>query len=275
MIGMHFSKVEGLGNDFLLFDGLEAELPEGLEKKAPQWCDRHFGVGGDGFLLLERSERADFRMRIINSDGSEPEMCGNGIRCAALYAYRKGWVGKEMTVETLAGMMYPRIVEEEEGLVEVDMGQPIWERERIPMRGCGESLDEVEAKGKRFVITGVSMGNPHGVIFAEDTAVMPESYGAVIEQDALFPEKCNVEFAKVESRERIRMRVWERGAGITLACGTGACATAVAAMRRGLCDRCVTVVLDGGELTIQWDENNDHVRMCGKATIVFEGEIGE
>ena len=268
---MHFVKAHGLGNDFIILDAINEPNITLSQEKTIQMCDRHFGIGADGVLLIESSNIADIKMRIINSDGSEPEMCGNGIRCVAMYAYRKGLVKKEMTVETLAGVMRPEIVDVEKGLIRVDMGAPILDRPQIPMQGDGNSFDVVTIEDQTFELTGVSMGNPHCVIFVQDVAQLPERYGKMLEHHPLFPEKCNVEFVQKIDEGTLRMRVWERGAGITLACGTGACAALTAAVLRGVCERRATLLLDGGELVIEWEQENGHIFMTGTATLVFEG----
>ncbi|MGQ9557594.1 MAG: diaminopimelate epimerase [Desulfurispora sp.] len=278
---MQFIKMHGLGNDFVVVNWLgqpeppcrEADL-SGLARRV---CDRHFGIGADGLVLLRPSKTADVRMQIINSDGSEAEMCGNAIRCVALYLYSQGLVPKRLLeVETGAGIMRPEIVLAPDGSVSgvrVDMGQPRLERGQIPMQGpAGRVVDEpLAAAGQEFRVTCVSMGNPHCVIFVPDVAQVPlAEWGPQVENHPAFPRKTNVEFVQVLGRDEVRMRVWERGAGSTLACGTGACATAVAASLNGLTGRRVRVNLPAGALDIHWADDG-RVYMTGPATAVFTG----
>jgi len=270
--GVQFVKAEGLGNDFVILDGIKHEIPQKIEKLVPELCDRHFGIGADGVLLIENSELADIKMRIINADGSEAQMCGNGIRCVAIYAYRTGLVQKKMKVETLAGILTPEITSEDPFLVCVDMGEPVLERAKIPMLGKGDNCDRLEIEDQKFSITAVSMGNPHCVIFCDNTDGMPEKWGRKLEYHPIFPQKSNIEFVQVLDRNNLRMRVWERGAAITLACGTGACAVLVAGVLKGLCERKARIILDGGELWIEWEEETNHIFMTGPANLVFEGK---
>ncbi|HDL63935.1 MAG TPA: diaminopimelate epimerase [Proteobacteria bacterium] len=268
---MKFTKMQGLGNDFILVDNPDDNLnlhPEQIRFL----CDRHFGIGADGIITVDPSERADLKMRIFNSDGSEPEMCGNGIRCFAIYARDHGLVqGNEMTVETLAGIMRPRIVGDR---VIVDMGPPELTGPMIPVNLPGRVIEHTAVFGDhRVAITCLSMGNPHCVIFYPPDQDLPvEDLGPVIEVDPLFPEKINVEFIQVVSREEINFQVWERGAGRTLACGTGACAAAVAGALTDRTEKKVLVHLPGGDLLVEWREDN-HVFMSGAAATVFTGEI--
>lgn len=277
---MKFTKMQGLGNDFVIIDARDLTLPEDLAAWSRSLCDRHFGIGADGVMLVLPSVKADIRMCILNSDGSEAEMCGNGIRCFAKYVYEEGIVTKNpMTVETLAGIMVPEVVTDERGkvmLVTVDMGEPILQRAEIPMVGQGEQAvaETIFVEERPFEITAVSMGNPHCVTFVEDiTQAEVEKWGPLMERCAYFPRKTNVEFVQPLNRQEVIMRVWERGASITMACGTGACATAVACVLNGLTERQVTIHLDGGDLQIHWDEASDHVFMTGAAETVFTGEI--
>ncbi|MDP8236938.1 MAG: diaminopimelate epimerase [Candidatus Erginobacter occultus] len=268
---LEFTKMQGLGNDFILLNDPDARLR--LEPEAIRFlCDRHFGVGADGVIIVSPSERADLKMKIFNSDGSEAEMCGNGIRCFALYARDRGLSsGTEMAVETGAGIIRPRI---ERDQVAVDMGEPVFDAEKIPVNLPGEVVDyPVVFAGRKVEITCVSMGNPHCVIFLPPGEEPPVTeLGPVIETDPLFPAKINVEFIRVRNPGEIDFAVWERGAGITLACGTGACAAVVAAARTGRTGREVLVHLPGGDLKIEWKENN-HVFMTGPAVEVFRGKI--
>jgi diaminopimelate epimerase len=269
-----FTKMHGAGNDFIFIDCRELDLPDPAGF-AVKYCNRWFGVGADQMLLLYPSEIADFRMDIYNADGGKVEMCGNGIRCFAKYIWdRKLSDKKTLAVETLAGIIRP---ERSGDNVRVDMGEPIFDPRLVPANLQAEPpvIDyPLDIGGRRFQVTLVSMGNPHAVIFPEEeVSKFPvKTIGPVIENDLLFPRRTNVEFVNVLSRDELVMRVWERGSGETLACGTGACATGVAAMIKGLTGRSVTVRLNGGKLFIEWAENN-HVYMTGPATEVFEGVI--
>lgn len=280
---MKFLKVHGLGNDFILVDAREEKgLPgtgEELANLAVKLCDRNFGIGADGFVLIKKAYDADIYMQIINSDGSEAEMCGNAIRCAARYVYEKGEVGGNiLRIQTLAGIMVPEIISESDGVfsVKVDMGEPILGRSLIPMKGSpgmvvGEAL---QLEGNTFNITAVSMGNPHCVIFIEDIKNVPLNVlGPKIETHSAFPKKINVEFVQVLNNEEVIMRVWERGAGYTLACGTGACAAAVACVLNNRTGRQVKVNLKAGSLLINWSEENNRVYMTGPAEFVYSGEL--
>ncbi|MDN5347334.1 MAG: diaminopimelate epimerase [Clostridia bacterium] len=274
---MRFVKMHGLGNDFILINALQEKLPGDLPGLARRACDRRFGIGADGLILLLPSTRADVRMRIINADGSEAEMCGNGIRCLAKYAYESGIVPKtEMTVETLAGLILPRLIIKGGRVeaVQVDMGQPRFEREALPMSGTGHPVIEepITVDGKEWRITCLSMGNPHCVIFVPEVAKeQVQVVGPLLEKHPLFPRGVNVEFVELRSRRELVMRVWERGAGETLACGTGACAAAVAAALTGRTGREVKVHLPGGYLEINWLPDG-RVLMTGPAETVFSGE---
>lgn len=275
---MFFTKVHGLGNDFILVNaGTGQGFPDDYSTLAKEMCDRKFGIGADGLVLLLDSEEADVRMRIINSDGSEAEMCGNAIRCVAKYLYEQGIARKdEIKVETLAGIIVPQIIQKHGAVeaVKVDMGAPRLERAAIPMTGPpGQVVNEpLEVAGQTLYITAVSMGNPHCVIFVEDVSAIPlADIGPVIETHLAFPRKTNVEFVQVLSPTEVRMVVWERGAGPTMACGTGACAVAVAGVLNGLTEKQVTVHLPGGPLTIEWADNGS-VYMTGPAKQVFTGE---
>lgn len=275
---MRFVKVHGLGNDFVLVDTfLEKDLPADLAGLAVRVCHRHFGIGADGLVLVKPGKEADLAMQIINSDGSEAEMCGNAIRCVAKYAYQQGLVKKEvMRVETPAGVIVPELVLENGSVsaVRVDMGEPRLERDQIPMTGTpGRVVNEpLEMGDEVFHVTAVSMGNPHCVIFVPDAAAVPlAELGPRLEKHPAFPRKTNVEFVQVLNNGEVRMRVWERGAGPTLACGTGACAVAVAAHLNGHTGRKVRVHLQAGALDIEWAEDG-HVYMTGPAEEVFTGD---
>jgi diaminopimelate epimerase len=277
---LQFFKVHGLGNDFILVDLVKQEWPGGedLSESARRLCHRQFGIGADGLVLLHSSPRADVFMQIINPDGSEAEMCGNAIRCVAKYLYERGGIKKEvMHIETRAGVMVPRLVLENGRVaaVRVDMGIPRLERQDIPMIGPpGQVINEpLVLEGQAFHVTAVSMGNPHCVLFVPDVErVDLHGLGPKLEKHPLFPRKTNVEFVQVLNRGEVRVRVWERGAGPTLACGTGACATVVAGVLNNYTDREVKVHLPGGTLLIEWKED-DHLYMTGPAEEVFCGQI--
>lgn len=283
---LSFTKMHGLGNDFILIDCRNEEdksWGKNLRDISRRLCHRRFGIGADQLLLLYNSDIADFRMRIFNADGSEVEMCGNGIRCLAKYIWDRDLSEKNtISVETSAGIITP---EKSGDMVKVDMGEPILEGSLIPVKlpphpplsngGQGGVIDfPLKILDKEFKITCVSMGNPHAVIVVDDVDSFDvKKYGPVIENYELFPNRINVEFVQVVDSGNIKMRVWERGAGETMACGTGASAVAVAANLKGLAGKKVKIILLGGELLIEWD-NNNHVYMTGPAVEVFEGWIG-
>ena len=271
-----FTNWQGTGNDFVMIDCLK-EPEADYVSAAVELCDRHYGIGADGILLVLPSDKADIRMQIINADGSEAEMCGNGIRCFASYVYEKGYVKfEEFTVETGAGILVPKIMEKHgaEAMVKVDMGEPILEGEKIPVAGYGMNrivAEPITVKDKEFKMTCVSMGNPHCVIFVDDAENFPiHEYGPLVERHEKFPKRVNAEFIQVIDRKHLRMRVWERGAAVTLACGTGACATTTAAILNDFTDRNIEIQLDGGKLNIEWADNN-HLYMTGPAVQVFAG----
>lgn len=275
-----FTKMHGLGNDYVYIDAIDQKI-ENESSLAKFVSNRHFGIGSDGLILICKSEIADFKMRMFNSDGSEAEMCGNGIRCVGKFVYDKGLTNKTtVKIETLAGIK-TLILNTKDGKVEtarVDMGEPILEAEKIPVISTEKPVKnlELEAENKKFKFTCVSMGNPHAITIVENTKVFDvEKYGKVLEIDKAFPKKANIEFAQIIDRQNINMRVWERGAGETLACGTGACATAVACNLNGLTDRKVNIELLGGTLNIEWNETDNHVYMTGPAVTVFDGELYE
>lgn len=266
-----FWKMHGLGNDFIVFDSRDTGfVPSPAQVR--KMCDRHFGIGADQVLLLLASRRADFRMRVFNSDGSEAEMCGNGIRCLARYIrMRKISARSKLEIETLAGIISPEFVGSD---VRVNMGKPEFEPSRIPAELPEQAVARpFEVDGNLFNITVLGMGNPHCVIPVEYVDGVPLSYlGSLIEHHKLFPRGVNVEFAQVLDRKHLKVRVWERGSGETLACGTGACAAAVACALTGLSDRKVTVTLPGGNLKIEWLKDEDPVFMTGPAQMVFQGK---
>lgn len=277
-IKFSFTKWQGCGNDFVMIDGFAEKIAENdYAELSKTVCDRHYGIGADGIILLLPSDKADIRMRIINADGSEAEMCGNGIRCFAALARQLGRVDKdEFTVETGAGILVPRLEAPADGAcqIRVDMGEPILEGDNIPVSGFGMNRvisEDLQVKDKTFKMTCVSMGNPHCVIFVDDAENFPiYEYGVLCEKHEKFPRKTNTEFVQVLDREHVRMRVWERGAAVTLACGTGSCATLVAGVLNGLTERKAQIQLDGGNLIVEWAENN-HLFMTGPAKQVFEG----
>lgn len=277
---IEFTKMQGTGNDFVVLDCLAH--PEYLEYAltpalASKLCDRHYGIGADGLVLVLPSAIADIQMRIINSDGSEAEMCGNGIRCFARFVYEQNIVKKEtMTVETLAGVLIPKMILDNSGTVtgvEVDMGEPILDRAGVPMIGEGQAVSvPIMVEDTEFIVTAVGMGNPHCVTFVEDIAQFPITHwGPIMERSPYFPRKTNVEYVQVLNEKEVIMRVWERGAAVTMACGTGSCATAVACVLNGKTQREVLVHLDGGDLQIRWEASNNHLYMTGPAESVFTG----
>ncbi|EOS39434.1 diaminopimelate epimerase [Lachnospiraceae bacterium 29-91] len=274
---MRFTKMQGLGNDYVYVNCFEETVAHPSET-AVQVSDRHFGIGADGLILIKPSTKADFEMEMYNADGSRGEMCGNGIRCVAKYVYDYGLTDQtHISIETLGGIKYLDLIVEEGRvrLVKVDMGSPVLEAEQIPIIGLGNRvLDEtIRVDDMEYRITGVSMGNPHGVVFLKDVKNLEiEKIGPLFEHHECFPNRVNTEFVHVLDRHTAEMRVWERGSGETLACGTGACAVAVACVLNGLTEEEVTVKLLGGELQIRWDREKDRVYMTGPAEVVFDGE---
>jgi diaminopimelate epimerase len=275
---MKFTKMHGLGNDYIYVNCFE-EIVENPSEVAKRVSDRHFGIGSDGLVLIMPSENADFRMRMFNSDGSEAEMCGNAIRCVGKYVYDNKMTNKNVvTIETLAGIKVLELFmqDNEVKLVKVDMGEPILKPENIPVSSGKEIFksEPVEVDGREFRVTCVSMGNPHAVSYIDDVDVFPlEQIGPKMETHSLFPRKINAEFVEVIDRNTLKMRVWERGAGETLACGTGACAVLVASVLNGISERKATVKLLGGDLIVEWNEKDNHVYKTGPAVKIFEGEI--
>lgn len=275
---MKFTKMHGIGNDYVYVNCLQEKVedPSGTARKV---SDRHFGIGSDGLILIKPSKKADFEMEMYNADGSRGAMCGNGIRCVAKYVYDYGLTDKtSISVETGSGIKYLDLTVENNKvtMVKVDMGEPDLTASHIPIKAQTEQvIDEpIEVDGKTYRITGVSMGNPHGVVFLDDIDSLDiEKIGPSFENHVRFPDRINTEFVQLDNRSHVRMRVWERGSGETLACGTGACAVAVACVVNGLTQREVTVSLRGGDLKICWDEKDGHVYMTGPATVVFDGEI--
>lgn len=276
---MNFTKMQGLGNDFIVVANFN-KLPDQASQMAIQLCDRHFGIGADGLVFILPSEEADFMMRIINADGSEAEQCGNAIRCVAKYIYDRGLTDSETpTIETIGAGVQQVTLKLIHGVVDqvcVDMGAPILNGLQIPTSVDQTELVgvEVEAGGDRFALTAVSMGNPHGVIFVEDAVGFDvDRFGPLLETHELFPNKANIEFVTVRSADAADMRVWERGAGQTLACGTGACATLVAGVLNGKLNRSAVISLKGGDLHIEWNEQDNRVYMTGPAAFIFDGHL--
>lgn len=278
-MNMKFTKMHGCGNDYVYVDCTN-EMIENPSEVSKYVSDRHFGIGSDGLILICSSETADFRMAMYNADGSEGAMCGNGIRCVAKYVYDKGLTDKEnISIETKSGIKELELTVEDGkvSLVKVNMGAPILKAKDIPVDVDTEKCidSDINVDGKDYKITCVSMGNPHAVTFIdEDVKTLPiEKIGPKFENHPMFPDRVNTEFVQVLNRHEVNMRVWERGSGETLACGTGTCATVVACVLNGLTDDEVTVHLLGGDLFIKYDMENDTVWMTGPAVIAFEGTI--
>jgi diaminopimelate epimerase len=274
---MRFTKMQGIGNDYVYLDCMK-ELPDDPQQLSIRLSDRHFGIGSDGLVLIMASDRADFRMRMFNPDGTEAEMCGNALRCVGKYVYDNRLTNStKITVETLAGIKTLEM-QTENGIVSnvrADMGEPVLRPQDIPVLSSKDIFvaEPVTIENRTFSVTCVSMGNPHAVAFIENVRGFPlEIYGSKMESDPLFPRRTNSDFAEVVNRKEMIMRVWERGAGETMACGTGACACVVAAVLNDLCDRTAVVQLRGGKLTIEWNEYDNHVYMTGPAAFVFKGE---
>lgn len=279
---MEFSKMHGLGNDYIYVNVMDTVLPN-PDKLSILWSDRHKGIGSDGIILIGRSDKADFSMRIFNADGSEAMMCGNGSRCVGKYVYDKGLTTKtEITLETLSGIKNLSLHPGKDGTVKtvtVNMGQGLPLKVNVGVGNksadgylIGETLNVGEGP---TVCTAINMGNPHLVMFVKDAEKAPvASVGPLMERNPMFPNRANIEFAQVLDRSHIRMRVWERGSGITCACGTGACATAVASAMQGYTDsKGCEVIMDGGALTVSWDPETKEVLMTGDANLVYEGKI--
>ena len=275
---MKFTKMQGLGNDYVYVNCFEEKI-ENPPAVARYVSDRHFGIGSDGLIMINPSEVADFEMEMYNADGSRGEMCGNGIRCVAKYVYDYRLTDKtQISVETLGGIKYLDLTVEDGivVLVKVDMGKPELKSDLIPIISENEKvIDEpIEVDGQVYHMTGVSMGNPHTVIYVDDVKNLDlEKIGPKFENHERFPKRINTEFVHCIDRNTVEMRVWERGSGETLACGTGACAVAVASILNNLTDTRVTVKLLGGDLQIEWDQKKNHVFMTGPAKVVFDGVI--
>ncbi|MBR2743729.1 MAG: diaminopimelate epimerase [Clostridia bacterium] len=278
---MKFTKMHGLGNDYVYIDAT-AKTGQKIEDESALALfvsNRHFGVGSDGLILICDSNVADFKMRMFNYDGSEAEMCGNGIRCVGKFVYDKGLTDRDLiTVETLAGIKVLKlnVVDGKVESVRVDMGEPILKPSFIPVISNEEIVKnlEITAADKTFKFSCVSMGNPHAITIVENVDDFEvQKYGKILEVDEHFPNRSNIEFIKLIDKSKIKMRVWERGAGETLACGTGACASVVACILNDYTERNVTVELLGGNLYIEWSKEDNHVYMTGPATTVFEGVL--
>jgi diaminopimelate epimerase len=275
---MKFTKMHGIGNDYVYVSTFDQKAPADPSALAVKVSDRHFGIGSDGLILIGPSERADARMRMFNVDGSESEMCGNGIRCVAKYVYDRGIARKSrVRIETGRGILTLDIEAEDDKArrVKVDMGAPILQGSDIPTTLPGDPPIEVPVtvNGYSLRVTAVSMGNPHAVVFVDDVVGYPvESVGAALERHPSFPRRVNAHFVQVIGPGEVRMRTWERGSGITLACGTGACAVCVAGVLAGKADRKVLAHLPGGDLTLEWPADDASVFMTGPATEVFSGE---
>ena len=285
---MKFTKMEGCGNDYIYVNGFEEKIPpERKSELARRLSDRHFGIGGDGLIFIHPAREADFEMEMYNADGSRGEMCGNGIRCVGKFVYDKGLTDREHITVVSAGKVkhLDLTVERPEGMgqsrgrvtkVRVNMGSPVLEPSNIPVKAAGDRvIDEpISVDGREYRMTCVSMGNPHAVIFGKDVAKLElERIGPLFEKHERFPNRINTEFVEVLDRNTVFMRVWERGAGETLACGTGCCAAVTACVLNDLTDPSVTVKLLGGELFIEWDRESNLIYMTGPATTVFEGTI--
>ncbi|MBT5954987.1 diaminopimelate epimerase [bacterium] len=277
---LRFSKMHGLGNDFILIDGINQRIDDkDLSSLARTMCDRNFGIGADGLIIALKSDSTDIKMRVINSDGSEPEMCGNGIRCFSKFVYEKKLIEKVVfSVETLAGNMVQALIIKDGVVVsvEVDMGEPILIAKDIPVVSDTDQAvcKPIDILGKTYEFTAVSMGNPHAVVFLDDLKTIDlEKIGPLFESHSNFPEKINTEFVQIVNPNESILIVWERGAGETLACGTGACASVVAGVLNKKCERKVKVHLPGGPLMIEWQEHDNHLVMTGPAELVFDGQI--
>ena len=277
---MKFTKMNGIGNDYVYVNCFEEKIDDPI-KTAIFVSNRNYGIGSDGLILICPSTKADFKMKMYNADGSEGKMCGNGIRCVGKYVYdNKMTTKKNISVETLSGIKYLWFdideVTDTVMFVKVDMGEPIIQSSLVPVKSENENFinKKVNVSGKEYYMTAVSMGNPHTIIYVDNVDTYPiEIEGPKIEFLDIFPDRVNTEFVKVIDRSNLQMRVWERGSGETLACGTGACAVLVASVLNSLSERKATVKLKGGDLKIEWNEEDNHVYMTGSATKVFEGEI--
>ncbi len=279
---MKFTKMHGCGNDYIYVNGFKEKI--GQDKKPElvrRFSDRHFGVGGDGVIFINPSNEADFEMEMYNADGSRAEMCGNGIRCVGKYVYDRGLTEKtDISVISFGKVKYLKLTVKDGKVstVRVNMGAPELSAEKIPVISDNEQVidEEIEVHGEKYKMTCVSMGNPHAVVFVNDVSGLAlEKIGPLFENHERFPKRVNTEFVQVIDRKRVKMRVWERGTGETLACGTGCCATAAACIVNGLTEERITVELLGGELEIEWDREKNLIFMTGPAETVFDGEGNE
>ena len=281
---MKFTKMHGCGNDYVYINGIQEQIaPDKKPELVRKLSDRHFGIGGDGVIFINQGKNAEFEMEMYNADGSRAQMCGNGIRCVAKYVYDYGLTDKtSITIESFGSVKYLELSVGADNKVErvrVNMGAPILKAADVPVRSDNERGvdEEIIVQDKAYKMTCVSMGNPHAVVFVENIADMRdfdlESVGPYFEHHERFPERTNTEFVRVIDKNNVQMRVWERGTGETLACGTGCCATAVAAVLNGLTDTCVNVHVLGGVITCEWDRENNTVYMTGPAATVFDGEV--
>lgn len=277
---LHFTKMTGLGNDYIYINCMDNNL-KNIPELAKKLSDRHFGIGADGLILIDKpdNDKSDFKMRVFNSDGSEAEMCGNGIRCAAKFIHDNGlYEDDKIAIQTLAGVKRVKLIEGTPGEYNeaiVDMGEPIFQDNNIPYNiyeAFNKDLD-LDVNGEKMRFTVVSMGNPHAITFVEDLDKIDiEKMGSAVENNPIFPNRTNVEFVQIIDKNNIKVRVWERGVGETFACGTGACAAMVASGLNGYTDESVTVGLKGGDLKVEWGKDN-HIYMQGPATTVYEGKI--
>ena len=278
---LNFTKMTGIGNDYIYIDCTKEKKMPNIQDMAKKLSDRHYGIGADGVIIIDKSDddRADFKMKIYNSDGSEAEMCGNGIRCVAKFIHDKKLSDKDkLSIQTLAGIKKVKILENKEGEcneVIVDMGEPLFQDKNIPYHvyeTFNKDLD-LDVAGKQMRFTVVSMGNPHAVTFVENLDnIQIDKYGPIVENNPIFPNRTNVEFVQIIDKNNIKVRVWERGVGETYACGTGACAAMVATGINGYTDENVNVKLPGGELGVEWGKDN-HIYLQGPAETIFEGTL--
>ena len=278
---LNFTKMTGIGNDYIYIDCTDGKKIKDIQNVTKKLSDRHFGIGADGIILIDKpdDEKADFKMKIYNSDGSEAEMCGNGIRCVAKFIHDKNLSSKDkLSIQTLAGIKKVKILEDSKGNCKesiVDMGEPLFQDKNIPYNvyeAFNKDLD-IYIDGKKMRFTVVSMGNPHAVTFVENLdEIQIEKIGPLVENNPIFPNRTNVEFVQINDKNNIKLRVWERGVGETFACGTGACAAVVASGINGYTDERVNVELPGGKLKIEWSKDN-HIYMQGPAETVFEGSL--
>lgn len=277
---MKFTKMQGCGNDYVYVNGFVEKIEESKKSEIIRFLsDRHFGIGGDGVIFINPGKIADFEMEMWNADGTRAQMCGNGVRCVAKYVYDHKMVNKpQFTVESMGKIKYMDCTVENDKVVSVrvNMGEPILEAKLVPAISENEKIidEDFEVNGKNYKVTCVSMGNPHAIVFVDDVKSLDlEKIGPFFENHKRFPERINTEFVKVIDKDHVEMRVWERGTGETLACGTGCCALTVACIENGLTNRKVNIKVLGGEINCEWDEKENVVYMTGPATTVFDGEI--